>query len=57
MRPDLGLERIADMTRVITGVQVWHGLGVEGGWTQEQYVDWLGDALIRLLAKDRSGAP
>jgi AcrR family transcriptional regulator len=50
MRPDLGLEHIADMTRVITGVQVWHGLVVESGWTQEQYVEWLGDALIRLLS-------
>ena len=52
MRPDLGLERVADMTRVITGVQVWHGLVVEGGFTQQQYADWLGDALIRLLVVD-----
>jgi AcrR family transcriptional regulator len=53
MRPDLGLERVADMTRVITGVQVWHGLVVEGGFTQQQYADWLGDALIRLLVLKR----
>ena len=52
MRPDLGLERVADMTRVITGVHVWHGLVVEGGYTQQQYADWLGDALIRLLVLD-----
>ena len=52
LRPDLGLERVADMTRVITGFQVWHGLVVEGGWSQQQYADWLGDALIRLLVDD-----
>jgi AcrR family transcriptional regulator len=52
LRPDLGLERVAEMTRVITGFQVWHGLVVEGGWSQEQYSDWLGDALVRLLVDD-----
>jgi AcrR family transcriptional regulator len=52
LRPDLGLERVADMTRVITGSQVWHGLVVEGGWSQERYADWLGDTLIRLLVLD-----
>jgi hypothetical protein len=52
LRPDLGRERVADVTRVITGHQVWHGLVVEGGWTQEQYADWLGDTLIRLLVLD-----
>ena len=49
MRPDLGLEGVADMARVICGVQVWHGFVVEAEWTQEQYVEWLGDALIRLV--------
>jgi AcrR family transcriptional regulator len=49
VRPDLGRKRIADMTRVLTGVQVWHGLVVEGDFTQKQYAEWLGDALIRLL--------
>lgn len=52
MRPDLGLQRVADMTRVVTGVNVWHDLVVESGWTQEQYVDWLGDALFRLLVAE-----
>ena len=52
MRPDLGLERLSDMARVLCGVQTWHGLVVEGGWTQEQYVDWLGDTLTRLLVLD-----
>jgi hypothetical protein len=52
LRPDLGPERVADMTRVITGFRVWHGLVVEGGWSQEQYADWLGDTLIRLLVDD-----
>jgi AcrR family transcriptional regulator len=49
MRPDLGPERVADVARIVCGVPTWHGLVVEGGWTQEQYADWLGDALIRLL--------
>ena len=49
MRPDLGVEGVAEMARVMCGVQVWHGFVVEGGWTQERYVDWLGDALIRLV--------
>ena len=48
-RRDLGRKRVADMTRVLTGVEVWHGLVVEGDFTQKQYADWLGDALIRLL--------
>ena len=52
LRPDLGLERVADMTRVITGHQTWNGLVVQGGWSQEQYADWLGDTLIRLLVMD-----
>ena len=51
MRPDLGLERVADVARVLCGVHTWHGLVVEGGWTQEQYSDWLGDALIRMLVR------
>lgn len=52
MRPDLGLEGVAEMARVMCGVQVWHGFVVEGGWTHEQYVDWLGDALIRLVVAE-----
>lgn len=52
MRPDLGPDRLAEVTRVITGHQVWHGLVVDGEWTQEQYADWLGDTLIRLLVID-----
>ena len=52
MRPDLTVEQAADMSRVVTGVQVWHGLVVEGGWTQEQYADWLGDTLIRLFVME-----
>lgn len=49
LRPDLGPERLADVLRVITGHQVWHGLVVDGAWTQEQYTDWVCDALVRLL--------
>jgi hypothetical protein len=49
MRPDLGPDRLADVTRVLTGHQVWHGLVVDSGWSQQEYADWLGDALIRLL--------
>jgi AcrR family transcriptional regulator len=52
MRPDLGPERVAEVARVVTGHQVWHGLVIDGGWSQEQYVDWLGDALVRLLLED-----
>jgi AcrR family transcriptional regulator len=52
MRPELGPERVADVARMLCGVHVWHGLVVEGGWTQEQYADWLGDALIRMLVLD-----
>lgn len=49
LRPDLGPEHVADVLRVITGPQVWHGFVVDGGWTQEQYSDWVADALVRLL--------
>jgi AcrR family transcriptional regulator len=49
MRPDLGPERVAEVTRVVTGHQVWHGFVVDGGWSQEQYSDWVSDALVRLL--------
>jgi AcrR family transcriptional regulator len=49
LRPDLGPVRVAEMCRVLCGVHIWHGLVVEGGWTQEQYTEWLGDALVRLL--------
>ena len=48
----IGPDRLADVSRVLTGFQVWHGLVVEGGWTHEQYVEWLGDALIRLFIDD-----
>jgi AcrR family transcriptional regulator len=51
-RPDLGRDRAADVSRVITGFQVWHGLVVEGGWSQQEYVEWLSDALIRLFLDD-----
>lgn len=52
MRPDLGPERVAEVTRVITGHQVWHGLVIDGGWSQDQYADWVSDALVRLLIED-----
>jgi AcrR family transcriptional regulator len=51
LRPDLGPEQVADVARVLCGVHTWHGFVVEGGWTQGQYSDWLGDALIRLLVR------
>jgi AcrR family transcriptional regulator len=53
MRPDLGPDRLADVIRVLTGHQVWNGLVVDGGWSQEQYADWLADSLIRLLTEQR----
>lgn len=53
MRPDLGPERLAEVIRVVTGHQVWHGLVVDGGWSHEQYTDWICDALIRLVVLDR----
>jgi AcrR family transcriptional regulator len=49
MRPDLGPARLADVTRMITGYQMWYGLVVDGGWSQEQYEEWLGDAIVRLV--------
>jgi AcrR family transcriptional regulator len=52
LRPDLGPERVAEVIRVVTGHQVWHGLVVDGGWTHEQYTDWVCDALIRLVVLD-----
>jgi AcrR family transcriptional regulator len=52
LRPDLGPERVADVLRVITGPQVWHGFVVDGDWSQEQYADWVADALVRLLLDD-----
>ena len=52
MRPDLGPERLADMTRMIAGYQMWQGLVLDGGWTQEEYEKWLGDALVRLVVLD-----
>lgn len=55
LRPDLGPERVAEVARVVSGVQVWHGLVVEGGWSAGEYADWLGDALYRLLVLDAPG--
>jgi TetR/AcrR family transcriptional regulator of autoinduction and epiphytic fitness len=52
LRPDLGPERLAEMARVITGYQVWHALVVDGGWTRDQYEEWLADTLIRLLVDE-----
>jgi AcrR family transcriptional regulator len=51
-RPDLGIEQAAETARVLCGVQVWHGLVVEAGWSHDDYVDWLGDTLIRLFVME-----
>lgn len=53
LRPDLDPERLAEITRVVTGHQVWHGFVVDGGWPQEQYADWLCDTLVRLVLPGR----
>ncbi len=49
LRPDLSVDEIADVLRLMAWHTTWHALVVEGGWSQERYAEWLGDALVRLL--------
>ena len=49
LREGLNAEQAADIIWTITSPEVFSLLTVDRGWSKERYVQWLGDALARLL--------
>ena len=47
--------REVDETYVVMGPEAYRTLVEERGWTDEEYTDWVADALARLLHIDLSG--
>lgn len=49
LREGLGVEQATETVWAITSPELFRLLTVDRGWSQEQYSEWLGDALVRLL--------
>ena len=49
LRAGLDIDTATDVFLTVYGDPTYHALRSEHGWTQEQVVDWLADALPRLL--------
>ena len=45
LHPEVSPERARDRIWTLNSVQVWHLLTGTRGWTQEEYEDWIGDAM------------
>ena len=61
LRPDVDLERAADVVYALVDPGLYHVLVRERGWTHDQFTAWLADALMRELVsvpgvRSRSGA-
>jgi AcrR family transcriptional regulator len=49
LREGLDLARAADTVWTLTSAEVYLLLTANRGWSRDQYADWLGESLIRLL--------
>ena len=49
LREELNVEQTADIIWAITSPEVFSMLTIDRGWSQDQYIRWLGDTLVRLL--------
>lgn len=49
LREGLDVDRATDIVLTVYGDATYHAFRSEHGWTQDQVVDWLADALPRLL--------
>ncbi len=49
LRKGMDTTRASETVWVLTSAEVYHLLTVKRGWSQEQFVEWLGDSLTRLL--------
>lgn len=49
LRPGLDVDSATDVLLTVFGDSTYHAFRTEHGWSQEQVVDWLADALPRLL--------
>jgi len=49
LRPEITSERAAETVWALSSAEVFQLLTIERGWSQAQYIDWLVDALERLL--------
>jgi AcrR family transcriptional regulator len=46
-RTDVSTEQLIDISIVLGEARTWHALVIEQRWTDDQYVDWLADAMDR----------
>jgi AcrR family transcriptional regulator len=51
LRADLPREHLVDVAVLLGDARTWYSLVVERGWTDEEYVDWFADALLRNLVE------
>ena len=51
LRDDLPMDRLVDITTVITGALSWHHLVNEHGWTPAEWRAWALDAMTRLVTR------
>jgi AcrR family transcriptional regulator len=56
-RPEVEVDRAADVLWTINHPSVWQLLVVERGWTPEEYEQWCGDVLCAQLAPPAPRAP
>ena len=49
LKPGLDADTATDVLLTVYGDSTYHSLRTERGWSEEQIVDWLADALPRLL--------
>jgi AcrR family transcriptional regulator len=52
LRSGLRREQLIDSTLLLGSALGWHSLVVEHGWSDEEYADWLTDALMHNLLAD-----
>ncbi|MFG2075623.1 TetR/AcrR family transcriptional regulator [Nonomuraea maritima] len=55
LRPDVSVERAADACWALFGGQTADALMLGRGWSADEYVDWLADAVDRLLLRRGRG--
>ena len=52
LRPGLTVDTALDVMLTLLGDSTWHQLRTTHGWSRDQVVEWLSDALPRLLLAD-----
>jgi len=49
IRKDFDIDQAGEIIRTVGGHQVWQSLVIDGGWSTQDYQNWLADSYARLL--------